>query len=239
LVALYEHSAASGWGLRSRCAELCCLCGAFLLHCTAFSPVNARPSTMMTPGPHWRQVPCGHAGRGRPRAEPSRRQARGVGQPAGLQGDCCWARRATAAGLCARRSGLQPSGRVGAPLWLKGACPAPSSSERPATTRFEAVAGSCDAPSRPQVVVHAVSDGACLGSFSAYDDALGAKAAAWGPGGDVLAVGSYDQVGEGPVTRLPCRERGACSSPGRFLEGPAQRSRPPHCACREADEWRH
>lgn len=46
----------------------------------------------------------------------------------------------------------------------------------------------------PQVVVHAAEDGACLGSFSAYDDALGAKAAAWSPGGDVLAVGSYDQV---------------------------------------------
>lgn len=52
-----------------------------------------------------------------------------------------------------------------------------------------------------QVVVHSADDGSCLGTHSAYDDALGIKAACWSPGGDVLAVGSYDQVGRRVVNQ--------------------------------------
>ncbi|GBF93064.1 hypothetical protein Rsub_05675 [Raphidocelis subcapitata] len=51
-----------------------------------------------------------------------------------------------------------------------------------------------DSPLQYKVVVHAADDGACLSVFCAYDDALGAKAAAWAPGGCALAVGSFDQV---------------------------------------------
>jgi len=56
-------------------------------------------------------------------------------------------------------------------------------------------------PYPPQVVIHSPDDGSCMGSFSAYDDALGVKAAAWAPGGEVLAVGSYDQVSSGCWSR--------------------------------------
>lgn len=38
------------------------------------------------------------------------------------------------------------------------------------------------------------TEGACQGSYSAYNDALGVRTVTWSPGGDVLAVGSYDQV---------------------------------------------
>jgi hypothetical protein len=55
-----------------------------------------------------------------------------------------------------------------------------------------------------QVVVHAAEDGQLLGSYSAYDDALGIKSAAWGPGGDALAVGSYDQASHGPIIIHNC-----------------------------------
>jgi WD40 repeat protein len=37
-------------------------------------------------------------------------------------------------------------------------------------------------------------DGASLGSYSAYGDGLGVRSVSWSPGGDLLAVGSYDQV---------------------------------------------
>jgi hypothetical protein len=39
-------------------------------------------------------------------------------------------------------------------------------------------------------------DGASLGSYSAYGDGLGVRSVSWSPGGDLLAVGSYDQVRE-------------------------------------------
>lgn len=37
-------------------------------------------------------------------------------------------------------------------------------------------------------------DGSPKASYSAYDDALGVRAAAWSPGGQLLAVGSCDEV---------------------------------------------
>jgi WD40 repeat protein len=40
------------------------------------------------------------------------------------------------------------------------------------------------------------SDGSSLGSYSAYSDGLGVRSVSWSPGGDLLAVGSYDQVGQ-------------------------------------------
>jgi WD40 repeat protein len=44
--------------------------------------------------------------------------------------------------------------------------------------------------------VHVVGpDGGSLGSYSAYGDGLGVRSVSWSPGGDLLAVGSYDQVG--------------------------------------------
>lgn len=39
------------------------------------------------------------------------------------------------------------------------------------------------------------ADGEALGSYSAYGDGLGVRSVGWSPGGDLLAVGSYDQVG--------------------------------------------
>lgn len=66
----------------------------------------------------------------------------------------------------------------------------------------------------PQVLVHDAGDGSLLGSFSAYDDALGVKAVTWAPGGDALAVGSYDQVRRGPRGALASRcRRARCGSP--------------------------
>ncbi|WIA32488.1 hypothetical protein OEZ86_003307 [Tetradesmus obliquus] len=38
------------------------------------------------------------------------------------------------------------------------------------------------------------ADGEALGSYSAYGDGLGVRSVGWSPGGDLLAVGSYDQV---------------------------------------------
>ena len=38
------------------------------------------------------------------------------------------------------------------------------------------------------------SDGLCLASYSAYQDALGIKTVQWCPTGQLLAVGSFDQV---------------------------------------------
>ena len=37
-------------------------------------------------------------------------------------------------------------------------------------------------------------DGKCLTCYRAYSDALGVKSVAWSPSGQLLAVGSYDQV---------------------------------------------
>lgn len=37
-------------------------------------------------------------------------------------------------------------------------------------------------------------DGKCLTCYRAYSDALGIKTVAWSPSGQLLAVGSYDQV---------------------------------------------
>jgi WD40 repeat protein len=44
-----------------------------------------------------------------------------------------------------------------------------------------------------RVLLHG-PDGGSLGSYSAYTDGLGIRRVEWSPGGDVLAVGSYDQV---------------------------------------------
>jgi WD40 repeat protein len=44
-----------------------------------------------------------------------------------------------------------------------------------------------------RVLVYAV-DGSCLADYSAYSNALGIKTVAWSPTGQMLAVGSYDQV---------------------------------------------
>ncbi|KAI8472330.1 MAG: WD40-repeat-containing domain protein [Monoraphidium minutum] len=65
-----------------------------------------------------------------------------------------------------------------------------------------------DSPLAYKVAVHSPEDGGLLGSYSAYDDALGVKSAAWGPGGGVLALGSYDQVARAlnPVTWRPLLE---------------------------------
>lgn len=38
------------------------------------------------------------------------------------------------------------------------------------------------------------SSGHCLASYSAYQDALGIRTVQWSPDGQMLAVGSYDQV---------------------------------------------
>ena len=46
-----------------------------------------------------------------------------------------------------------------------------------------------------QVVVCGL-DGSCLTAYRAYGDALGIKAVAWAPAGQLLALGSYDQVPE-------------------------------------------
>ena len=37
-------------------------------------------------------------------------------------------------------------------------------------------------------------DGGLLGKYSAYENALGVRSMKWGPDGQLLAVGSYDQV---------------------------------------------
>ena len=44
-----------------------------------------------------------------------------------------------------------------------------------------------------RVLVYAV-DGSCLADYSAYGNALGIKTVAWSPTGQMLAIGSYDQV---------------------------------------------
>ena len=49
-----------------------------------------------------------------------------------------------------------------------------------------------------QVVVYGL-DGRVLTSYRAYSDALGIKSVAWSPSGQLLAVGSYDQVCGGPT----------------------------------------
>jgi WD40 repeat protein len=46
-------------------------------------------------------------------------------------------------------------------------------------------------------------DGALLGEYSAYGDALGVRKVKWGPDGQLLAVGSYDQVSGGGGKSLP------------------------------------
>ena len=38
-------------------------------------------------------------------------------------------------------------------------------------------------------------EGECLATYSAYSDALGIKSIAWSPTGQLLVVGSFDQVG--------------------------------------------
>ena len=38
------------------------------------------------------------------------------------------------------------------------------------------------------------SNGHCLASYSAYQDALGIRTVQWSPDGQLLAIGSYDQV---------------------------------------------
>lgn len=50
-----------------------------------------------------------------------------------------------------------------------------------------------DSPLCYKVLVHA-ADGSSVGSYSAYNDGLGVRGVQWSPGGDLLAVGSYDQV---------------------------------------------
>lgn len=42
------------------------------------------------------------------------------------------------------------------------------------------------------------ADGSSLGSYSGYQDGLGIRSVGWSPGGDLLAVGSYDQVCDEP-----------------------------------------
>ena len=46
---------------------------------------------------------------------------------------------------------------------------------------------------RAQVGVY-TPEGECLAAFQAYSGALGVKSLAWSPSGQLLAVGSYDQV---------------------------------------------
>lgn len=49
-----------------------------------------------------------------------------------------------------------------------------------------------DSPLEHRVMLHA-PDGAPLGEYSAYSGALGIKSVCWAPGGQLLAVGSYDE----------------------------------------------
>lgn len=62
-------------------------------------------------------------------------------------------------------------------------------------------------------------EGSCLTVFSAYSDALGIKSLKWSPSGDLLSVGSYDQVCRviNSMTWQPLLE---CRHP-RTLTGPS------------------
>lgn len=42
------------------------------------------------------------------------------------------------------------------------------------------------------------AEGHCLASYSAYNEALGIRGVSWSPSDQLLAIGSYDQVG-GPT----------------------------------------
>jgi hypothetical protein len=79
-------------------------------------------------------------------------------------------------------------------------------------------------------------DGALVGSYSAYGDALGVRCVSWSPDSQLLAVGSYDQVRapgssrwaelavnycsgsascrRGPCKCLLCQQRPLAASPG-------------------------
>jgi hypothetical protein len=50
-------------------------------------------------------------------------------------------------------------------------------------------------------------DGSCLRAFRAYGDALGLKSVAWAPSGQLLALGSYDQVGPAYTLLMLCFPR--------------------------------
>ena len=74
--------------------------------------------------------------------------------------------------------------------------------------------GSCfvvwDTPLAYYLRIYSVT-GQCLAAFSAYQDALGIKSISWAPGGQRIAIGSYDEVHcnwhcfkEGSELRLMC-----------------------------------
>jgi len=59
-----------------------------------------------------------------------------------------------------------------------------------------------DTPLTYKLLVYS-SKGHCLSSYCAYQDALGIRSVAWSPSGQMLAIGSYDQVPPPPPGATP------------------------------------
>jgi hypothetical protein len=71
--------------------------------------------------------------------------------------------------------------------------------------------GSCfvvwDTPLTYKLLVYSCK-GHCLSSYSAYQDALGIRTVQWSPNGQMLAIGSYDQVLQNLLNPHPLRNAG-------------------------------
>ena len=100
---------------------------------------------------------------------------------------------------------------------------------QPACTVQWSPDGSClavwDSPLEYGVCLYA-ADGEYLAQYSAYTGALGVKAVAWAPSGQLLAVGSFDQaryILPFPKSPVPRVRGGRCTA---LLDGGGVNGRP-------------